>query len=74
MAIVFSDKSYACEFQFQFDPTSQLQEIKLGELESYAHSFNLPLKVIFPTGDHVVRPARRDANYYRPMLETLYKK
>lgn len=73
MAMVFVDKSYACEFQYQFDPTAELKEIPLGELETYAHTFNLPLKIIFPSGEHVVRPPRRDLSFYRPMLETLYQ-
>lgn len=72
MALVFQDKEYAVEFQFQFDPEAQLEEIELGELETYAHSFNLPLKITFPSGEHVVRPPRRDALYYKPMLETLF--
>lgn len=74
MVMVFHDLTYATEFQYQFDPSAHLQEIELGELEAYAHSFNLPLKVIFSTGDHVVRHPRRDANHYGPMLETLYRK
>ena len=72
MAMVFQDKAYACEFQYQFDPSAQLEEFELGKLEAYAHSYNLPLKIIFPTGEHIVRPPRRDALYYRPMLESLY--
>jgi hypothetical protein len=74
MAMVFQDKEYACEFQYQFDPEAQLEEIELGELETYAHASNLPLKIVFPSGQHVVRPPRRNALFYKPMLETLFHK
>jgi hypothetical protein len=74
MAMVFRDRTYACEFQYQFDPDSLLEEYQLGDLETYYHAYNLPLRVVFPNGEHVVKFPRRDLSCYKPMLESLYLK
>jgi hypothetical protein len=73
MAMVFSDRESACEFQYQFDPSSTLHEVRLGELETHAHAYNLPLRINFPTGEYVVRSPKLDLAGQKAILEGLYR-
>jgi hypothetical protein len=73
MAMVFSDREYACEFQYQFDPSSTLHEVRLDELENHAHAYNLPLRINFPTGDYIIRSPKLDLAGEKSILEGLYQ-